>query len=89
MSRSYKKHPYTSWTANFKSNELDRKMNHRMMRRAARMMLHAADDIEEVILPQKLDEFMDRWDYADDGRVYSNSVEGRRWGVTSPEFFRK
>lgn len=89
MSRSFKKHQYTSWTRNFKSNELDRKRNHRMMRRAARMMLHSADDIEEVILPQKLDELMDRWDYADDGRVYSNSVAGRRWGVTSPRFFRK
>lgn len=37
----------------------------------------------------KSNEFMDRWDYADDGRVYSNSVAGQRWGVTSPRFFRK
>lgn len=71
MSRSYKKKPYISNVVGFKSNKEDRKANWRMFRRAARMMLHSADDYERVILPRRLDEFVERWSYADDGRVYA------------------
>lgn len=90
MSRSRKKNQYTAWVRGFSSNKTDKQRNQRMLRRAAHIMLHSASDLEAIILPYKLEEFMDRWDYSDDGRVYRYSHAARRWGLDKEDsYYRK
>lgn len=75
MSRSYRKshkglvfHSITvsGFTKGIKK---DKQENNRRLRRKANILLRYYDD--NTIIPTRLEEVMERWSYADDGRTYS------------------
>ena len=88
MSRSYKRTPVSGWALS-ESNKEAKKVNQRMMRRASRIMLHSAQDFDALVLPRRLDEMMDRWDYPDDGKTYFGERNGHRFTVENPKRMRK
>lgn len=75
MSRSYRKlhggcifHSITCSGFN-RGIKRDKTENNRRLRRKASCLLKTTSDPEEVILPCKLEEVMERWSYEDDGRT--------------------
>ena len=48
----------------------DKRLNNKLLRNKAKHVLRTSNDLEEVIIPTKLEEVMERWTYRDDGRGY-------------------
>lgn len=69
MSRSTKKTPVFAWRAGHESNKKDKRANNRLLRRRAAEVVRNQDP-EEMMVPQKLEEVMERYSYSDDGKVY-------------------
>lgn len=44
--------------------------NNRRLRRIAKYKLSAASDHDAIVIPERLDEVMDRWEYPDDGKAW-------------------
>lgn len=72
MSRSYRhNHHYSFTCAGFNGSiKRDKRRNNRLLRAKAKRMLRNAEDYENLSLPYRLEEVMDRWSYIDDGRYY-------------------
>lgn len=49
-----------------------KKYNNRLLRSKAKSRLKNCVDYDDLVLPEKLEEVMERWDYRDDGRYYIN-----------------
>ena len=77
MARSKRKHHIFSWTvAGFNRGiKKDKIRNNHLLRRHSKQILKACEDYENLILPEKLEEVMNRWDYLDDGRWKSSLKE--------------
>ena len=72
MSRSYRHQRHYSitcagWNGSLKN---DKRRNNQLLRAKAKQKLRGTEDYENMVLPEYLDEVMDRWDYIDDGRSY-------------------
>ena len=72
MSRSYrhKQHyPITcaGWNGSIKK---DKRLNNQKLRTVAKRILKATEDYDNMSLPYRLEEVMERWSYVDDGRHY-------------------
>lgn len=85
MSRSYRKfhdgylfHSVTVSGFN-KGIHKDKKDNNRRLRRKANILLRYYDD--NTIIPTRLEEVMERWSYADDGRIKcrKDDIEDEHW----------
>ena len=50
----------------------DKKENNRRLRRVSNHRLRNCYDFEDLVLPERLEEVMERWSYRDDGRHYIN-----------------
>lgn len=72
MSRSYRRSNNYSCTVTGLNKGIhdDKKMNNRIFRSRAKRMLATCGDYENLSLPYKLEEVMERWSYRDDGRFY-------------------
>lgn len=71
MSRSLKKSTYSAICL-FKARSMrnSKAINRRQVRRIAKERIRGAEDFDALILPVRLDETMDRWEYPDDGRKW-------------------
>lgn len=72
MSRSYRHQRYYSVTCSGWNGSLkeDKRMNNQLLRARSKQKLKEAVDYDGMVLPERLDEVMDRWSYIDDGRMY-------------------
>lgn len=71
MSRSLKKSTYHA-IGGFKARNMksSKAINRRQVRRITKERIRGAEDFDALILPVRLDETMDRWEYPDDGRKW-------------------
>ena len=72
MSRSYRHHRHYSITLSGFNGSLkeDKRLNNQMLRTRAKQRLKEAIDYDNMVLPERLDDVMERWSYIDDGRIY-------------------
>lgn len=68
MSRSRKKNPFGPIACSG-SNKSAKQVNNRLLRREAKIKLNTASDHDAMVLPERQDEVMERWDYPDDGKA--------------------
>lgn len=74
MSRSYRfrkefgRHSVTVSGFN-KGIHDDKKENNRRLRRKSENLLRGTSDYENLVLPYRLEEVMERWSYRDDGKT--------------------
>lgn len=69
MSHSRKKNSYGP-NSGSESNKKAKQENNRRLRRIAKYKLSAASDHNAIVIPERLDEVMDRWEYPDDGKAW-------------------
>ena len=72
MSRSYRHQHWYSVTCSGFNGSLkeDKRMNNQFLRTRAKQKLRQTEDYDNMVLPERLDEVMERWSYIDDGRMY-------------------
>lgn len=72
MSHSYRHQHHYSFTCSGFNGSLkkDKRINNQRLRTVTRHRLRTAVDYEDLVLPERLEEVMERWDYIDDGRYY-------------------
>ena len=72
MSRSHKHQYFYSWTCSGWNQGIhkDKKINNRLLRNRVKHMLRTCEDYEDLALPYRLEEVMERWSYNDDGRYH-------------------
>lgn len=72
MSRSYRhNHHYSVTCSGFNGSlKKDKRLNNQKLRTVAKRMLRTAEDYDDLVLPYRLEEVMERWSYIDDGRYY-------------------
>lgn len=68
MSHSRKKRPFGPIACS-ESNKAAKRENNRRLRRKAKLILTRSSDHDAMIVPQRLDEVMERFDYPDDGKT--------------------
>lgn len=90
MSRSHKHQYFYSWTCSGWNQGIhkDKMRNNRLLRAKAKHMLRTCKDYENVALPYRLEEVMERWDYNDDGR-YRRTLEEIRSLKNPWKYLRK
>lgn len=69
MSHSRKRNSYGP-IASSSSNKMAKQENSRRLRRKAKIGLNTSPDHDAMVLPERQDEVMDRWDYPDDGKTW-------------------
>lgn len=67
MSHSRKKHPFGPIACS-ESNKAAKRENNRRLRRKAKLILTCSSDHDAMVVPQRLDDVMNRYDYPDDGK---------------------
>ena len=75
MSRSKRKVYAHGWVAGCESIKKDKIRNNKLLRRELHQKIKNFDDDSDLILPEKLEEVMGRWDYSDDGRFVTSLKE--------------
>ena len=68
MSRSKRKVYAHGWVAGCESIKKDKIRNNKLLRRELHQKIKKFDDESDLLLPEKLEEVMGRWDYSDDGK---------------------
>lgn len=69
MSRSVKKNPFGPIACSW-SNKSAKRENNRRLRRKAKLAIANVLDFDAMLLPERKDEVMNRYDYPDDGKHY-------------------
>lgn len=68
MSRSRKRNPFGPIACS-ESNKAAKRENNRRLRRRARLVIAGSADHESMVVPERKDEVMERYDYPDDGKT--------------------
>lgn len=74
MSHSRKRNSYGP-NSGSKSNKKAKQENNRRLRRIAKYKLFVASDHDAIVISEKLDEVMNRWEYPDDGKAWYDVKE--------------